>query len=325
VQIDLSDGARLPLTGAKPFLTLRDGRPENFFRGFVKHSSVVFGEVPVFSNSNDDYIIMAAADGHKDAGIFPMHVETGGTHKVSLMMVRKDAEIEFGGLTLPQLSTGDPELFTFLGGNTAGGASRFGEMLAAQPEAMTCLFNIAAATRRIPISLDQPDRSLQSFLKEIDLKLVDKLGATTFSGVRRDRIYAWADPGLLNVIEAHADGQGQALFTTADASLHGVAGEDKISFKEIRFDVANLQYTFFKDRTKQVNGQNLMLMDIDMDLFKDQGAHFFLEVIPNHAGKLFQGDKATTDPRKIYALRWMAGQNARNTEDFTPPYTLEKG
>lgn len=57
-------------------------------------------------------------------------------------------------------------------------------------------------------------------------------------------------------------------------------------------------------------------VEVDMDYFRDQGAHAILEVLPN----LFTS--GLTDPKRIYVLRWIAGRQA-GVPDFNPPYTIE--
>lgn len=57
-------------------------------------------------------------------------------------------------------------------------------------------------------------------------------------------------------------------------------------------------------------------VEMDMDYYKDPLAHFLLEVLPNKVSR------GKTDPRKVYVLRWIAGQRA-GVPEFNPPYTIE--
>jgi len=57
-----------------------------------------------------------------------------------------------------------------------------------------------------------------------------------------------------------------------------------------------------------------IVIEPDIDYYKDLLAHFFSEVLPNR----FTGGK--TDPRAVYILRWMAGRQAGG--DFDPLYTI---
>jgi len=60
----------------------------------------------------------------------------------------------------------------------------------------------------------------------------------------------------------------------------------------------------------------LILVEPDIDYYKDPLAHTILELIPNG----FTG--GLTDPRQVYVLRWIAGQTA-GLPEFDPLYTIE--
>ena len=56
--------------------------------------------------------------------------------------------------------------------------------------------------------------------------------------------------------------------------------------------------------TKLIDGVNCIMMEPDIDYYKDLAAHTLLEVISNGlSGNL-------TDPRQVYVLRWIAGRHA---------------
>jgi hypothetical protein len=54
----------------------------------------------------------------------------------------------------------------------------------------------------------------------------------------------------------------------------------------------------------------------DMDMYKDLLAHALLEVLPNEL------TRERTDPRAIFALRWMAGCDAEMPL-FDPLYRID--
>jgi hypothetical protein len=56
-----------------------------------------------------------------------------------------------------------------------------------------------------------------------------------------------------------------------------------------------------------------VVVEPDVDYFKDLTSHFLLEVIP--------GFFSLTDPHGVYVLRWIAGRSA-HVPDFNPPYTI---
>lgn len=61
---------------------------------------------------------------------------------------------------------------------------------------------------------------------------------------------------------------------------------------------------------------NCVMVEPDIDYFKDSGAHLLLEVAVNTLGGL-------TDPRDVCVLRWIAGRRA-GIPEFDPLYTIEK-
>ena len=59
----------------------------------------------------------------------------------------------------------------------------------------------------------------------------------------------------------------------------------------------------------------------DIDYYKDVAAHGLMEVIPNWIGKEV-GKTGPTDPRVVYALRWMATRR-EGLPGFNLLYTVE--
>jgi hypothetical protein len=58
-----------------------------------------------------------------------------------------------------------------------------------------------------------------------------------------------------------------------------------------------------------------MILEPDIDYFKDLAAHALLEVVPNAV------TNSLTDPAQVYVLRWMAGRRS-GTPEFNPLYTI---
>lgn len=93
------------------------------------------------------------------------------------------------------------------------------------------------------------------------------------------------------------------------------------SWKQVRFDVSNVQFTFHEQDTKtckDADGRSVecVVVEPDMDLYRDLGAHGLLEVVPN----LLTGNK--TNALDIYRLRWMATRQEGVQPDFAPPVTV---
>lgn len=58
-----------------------------------------------------------------------------------------------------------------------------------------------------------------------------------------------------------------------------------------------------------------VILEPDMDYYKDIAIHVLLEVIPNAI------THTLTNPVEVYGLRWIPGRNAGDPE-FAPLYTL---
>jgi hypothetical protein len=83
----------------------------------------------------------------------------------------------------------------------------------------------------------------------------------------------------------------------------------------LTFGEANVQLTFHENDAKAIDGVNCVMVEPDIDYYRDLGAHTIFEVIPN---KL---TNSLTDPVEVYVLRWIAGQTA-GIPEFAPLYTI---
>jgi hypothetical protein len=129
---------------------------------------------------------------------------------------------------------------------------------------------------------------------------------------KQDRFFAWADAKLIDQV-AQAAGQGQFAPEVGTAFFHPGATR---SWKQIQFGEANVQLTFHENQRQTINGIDCVVLEPDIDYYKDLGAHALLEVIHNSV------TKTLTDPRVVYVLRWIAGRHA-GVPNFDPPYILQ--
>ena len=73
---------------------------------------------------------------------------------------------------------------------------------------------------------------------------------------------------------------------------------------------------FMRMIQKKIEGVDCVLLEPDIDLYKDLGrAHFLLEVVPNK----FTG--GLTNPEVVYVSRGIAGQQ-HGVPEFAPPFTI---
>lgn len=315
ILVNLYDGSRqLIRPSQEPLLTLRDGAQRTRFSKFLNGNTIRIEELPVHGNLDDRYTVFASARRHQDAGFFPIPVADGTEHTVNLMLVHRDAAPRFRSVRWDGLPAAAPELYRLLTAEDAALArQQYEQLMEYSPSCLACLLNITTAIEALPMPAGE---RLLPLFRRIDLRRIEDANLAT--GVRQDRFFAYAGKALVDIIQSHT-GNGEALFDTADASLH--PGADK-SWKEVRFGEANLQFTIHSRDTRTVDGMECVKVEVDMDYYRDLGAHFFLEVVPNSVSGVF-GAPRRTDPAQVYALRWMAARNAKRPEDFNPPYTLE--
>ena len=166
---------------------------------------------------------------------------------------------------------------------------------------MACLLNIAAAMQQISL----PQGTPLDYIKGV---IWDRDGQTKLA---QDRFFAWADPALIEQIRL-AQAQDPPEFEAVPADLHPGATR---SYKQIEFGEANLQLTFHENDRNMIGGVNCVMVEPDIDYFKDTAAHLIMEVLVNAFGGI-------TDPKMVYALRWIAGRRA-GVPEFDPLYTIE--
>jgi hypothetical protein len=130
----------------------------------------------------------------------------------------------------------------------------------------------------------------------------------------QDRFFAYVDKALVDdIVEAGKRGMF-AQEPNPGAFYPGAT----ISYEQTQFDVTNVQLTFHQGEKQTIQTPNgsieCVMVEPDIDFYKDLLAHFFMEVLPN------EFTKGKTDPRAVYTLRWMAGKQA--ARDFDPLYTI---
>ncbi len=302
--VNVFDGTRaLYSDNAKPLITVRDGNQKVLSRDFHDDSSVFFTTLPLFDNFGDNYTFLASADGYKDAGFFPVKLAPNVDQVVDLMLIPSSNSFNFAQAKWNVLAANRPEfrdLFKNGAATDDEAATRYGN-LEEGGALLACLLNITTAMQQLHL----PQKTAFDYLKRV---IWDK-GKFAMA---QDRFYAWADPQLIEQIK-QAMQQKPKIIDTAPFGLHPGATS---SYKQIQFGEANVQLTFHEGERLDVDGVNCVMVEPDIDYFKDTGAHLLLEVAVNAFGSL-------TDPREVYALRWIAGRRA-GIPEFDPLYTIQK-
>ena len=310
VRINVFNGRRVPIPDTTTLLvTARNGDNKNVVQQFVKGGAIQISGLAVKDNFVDHHTFLLSAKDHSDAGFSPVTIKAAQTQVLDLMMLRRDARFTFQPFA--DLA-GRDDLLTLLRGDRPGEAQALYEGLMRTNEpALACLLNIATALEQMKLApVEEGDvNPLKSF--------------RALQSAHADRMFAWARLGLLKAIRATADRKGDRTVAQMVKAPEGLHPGATVSFKQTDFGEGNIQLSFHENTTRPVNGVECMLVDVDIDYFKDTGAHLLMEVFPNKLKSLVHGKhsaQSVTDPRIVYGLRWVAGR--RRGVEFAPPYFL---
>jgi hypothetical protein len=127
----------------------------------------------------------------------------------------------------------------------------------------------------------------------------------------QDRFFGWCDVALIDQVKVAA-AAGKFAVENAPGLFHPGATS---SWKQIQFGEANVQLTFHENDKMVIGGVNCVMIEPDIDYYRDLGAHTIFEVIPNGL------THSLTEPSEVYVLRWIAGQTA-GIPEFAPMYTI---
>lgn len=304
LNVNLFSGARTPIPeGSEILLTVRDGNQRNVAlpnNGFFNDSSIAINGLPFFNNFGDNYAVVASGTDYQQAGFFPVIANPAHPAVVDIMLLKKDAGFNFRDANWNALQANHPSYAALLAAGAADNAAaedRYGQLMENHPAVLACFFNLATAMAHIQLPVETP----LDYIKEV---IWDNTMA-------QDRFFGWADPKLIDqVIQAADEGEfapevGTALFHTGATR----------SWKQVQFGEANVQLTFHEENKKTIDGIECVMIEPDIDYFKDLAAHALLEVATNAL------THSLTDPKQVYVLRWMAGRHA-GVPNFDPPYTL---
>jgi len=297
IVVSVFDGARRRYTGPEqPLVRILDVHGRSVFEKFIEGAGISVNGLPFFNNFADAYSVVVSASGHRDAGFFPVKVSPQVPQRVNLMLVKKDGGPNFSGALWEKLTATRPRLSKLLAAGAAddnAARERYMDVIENHPATAACLLNIATAMEQINLPTGTP---------------LDYLQRLVWERLQQDRLFAWTDPELVEQVQAAAE---QGEFVPVPAALHPGATS---SYKQLQFGEANVQFTFHEKTTETIGGLKCILVEPDIDYFKDLAAHALLEVAVNTLGSV-------TDPQQVYVLRWIAGQRA-GVPEFDPLYTL---
>jgi hypothetical protein len=296
IHLMLFDGRRQLLPDdAEVLIRLTNGAQEPFVvsRNGPVHDLIV----PFTDGPKDTYTVYAAATGYVGAGYNPVTVNPAIINTVSLMLLPHDGSFNFADAQFDKLA---PNLQTFLASgaaNATAAQTRYDDLLEKSGPSLACLFNIVTA---------MADMEFNPFAMFRQLVWDGKAAPAP----AKDRFFAYADRNaLIDKLQAAVTLGTFEKESKLDLKLHPGATS---SYKQIQFGEGNVQFTLHEnDDTPK--GKDWVLVEPDIDFFRDVLGHFFIEVIPGFFSK--------TDPKGVYVLRWIAAKQAR-IQEFRPPFVV---
>lgn len=252
--------------------------------------------VPFHNGLGDFYAVSVSAPGYKDTGCF-FTADPKVLAVPQVLMLRDNPTAQFSSWTVFKAAHPDTAAFLGVGADGESAQAHYEALAKTAPDSLASLLNLIQAMREI----DLDGKSPLDFFKEIrwDYKMA------------QDRFFAYVDPTIIPIIRAAAE-KGKFAEEKDCEQFHPGSTH---SWKQIAFPVSNVQLTFHENDTKVINGQPCVMIEPDIDLYKELLAHGFGEVFPN----LLTGD--LTNPFAVYSMRWTTAHDDGGPS-FDPGYTL---
>src|ERR1019366_4492253 len=259
-----------------------------------------------FDNHFDNYTVIVSAKGYQGAAWKPVNISPAKPNSLDLMLIPEGAHLNFSGASWQTLKSVRPRFGEIFSAGITDADVRYGNLMEQSGGlVLACMLNLLTAMSKI---------TLASGKSPLDYYWQPIWGDTEFA-MAQDRFFAYVDQAIIgDVVKTARMG---AFAEEKDPGIFHPGAT--LSYKQTQFDVTNVQLTFHQGNAKTLPGPdgtpvNCVVIEPDIDYYKDLLAHFFLEVIPT------KFTKGLTDPRAIYVLRWMAGRQAGL--DFNPLYTM---
>jgi hypothetical protein len=279
--------------------------------------------VPFFDNFADNYTIIVNADGFQDGAWYPVTVNDRVPVTVDILLLPKNGAFHFDGASWDKLSLARPNVAKMIRAcspSPEAAGAMYTQGFEGRPKSIACFLNLvtAMADMQLPSGKSPLDYYWNVCWPEGDPSTAG--WTQQFDNVmKQDRIFCYVDQAILPDVQAAAR-QG-AFSKELDPDLWGHSGATE-SYKQVQFDVANVQLTFHGRDTATFQDENhnpvqCLKIEPDIDYYKDLGAHGLLEVIPNTV------THGLTDPMVVYMLRWMAARREAHLPEFNPLYTVE--
>jgi hypothetical protein len=241
ILIKLADGSRNSLPAKTRWSAMiHDGRsPEEWQRLDVPGagSAEIVKGLRYFDNLFDAYTVLVSADGYESAGWLPVHLSPSGPVTVELMLLQKDSHLNFSGASWESLKAHRPRYAEILSIGCDDPRTRY-RNLADQSEGLllACILNLLTAMSQIV---------LPSKRSPIEYYWEPIWESSEFS-MAQDRFYAYVDEALVDdVIQA-----GKLGAFTKENDPKAFHSGATLSYKQVQFDVTNVQLTFHQNNRR---------------------------------------------------------------------------
>jgi hypothetical protein len=298
LHLRIFDGSRQLFSAPANFLVrIVDGNQKQQRWQDYKSNDLLFPDLPFFDNFGDNYSVLVSAKGYKDAGFYPVKLSNAYVKTLDIMLVSNTPGFSFVNARWPAVKARYP----FIGSDVddAAGEARYDDLLDRSERALACFLNLAEAMGDIPLAQGTP------------LTYIKQMRWDAEFTPAQDRFFSWCDAKLIDQARV-GESVGQFSEEPAPGLLHPGATH---SWKQVQFGEANVQLTFHENDRQTIDGVDCVMLETDIDYYRDPLAHAILEVVPNGL------THALTDPVEVYVLRWMAGRMA-GVPEFAPLYTV---
>jgi hypothetical protein len=298
LRIRIFDGSRQLFSTPASFLVrIVDGNQTQQVWREYPDPDITFNGLPFYDNLFDNYTVLVSVDGYKQAGYQPVKLSNAYLTTLDIMLISNDPGFSFVNARWPAAKSAYPFLASDV--SDAVGQTRYDNLLDQSERSLACLLNLGEAMGQIAL----PQLTPLDYIKQL------RWDATYAPAP--DRFFAWCDVALIDQVKAAA-AAGKFAVEFDPGLLHPGATS---SWKQIQFGEANVQLTFHENDKLVIDGVDCVMLEPDMDYYRDPLAHVILEVIPNAL------THTLTDPTEVYVLRWIAGQTA-GIPEFAPLYTI---
>jgi hypothetical protein len=296
LRLRIFDGTRQPFAAPAQFLVrIVDGNQKQQIWQDYPQNDLTF-DLPFFDNFGDNYSVLVSSSGYKQAGFVPVKLSNSYLTTLDIMLIRNEPSYNFANALWPAAKAAYPFIASDV--DNATGEQRYRDLIEKE-KPLACLLNLGEAMSQIALSQGTP------------LDYIKQLRWDAPYAPAQDRFFGWCDVALIDQIKVAA-AAGKFAVEVDPGLLHPGATS---SWKQTQFGEANVQLTFHEGERTTIKGIDCVMIEPDIDYYKDPAAHILLEVLFNAL------THTLTDPAAVYVLRWIAGQTA-GIPEFDPLYVL---